>query len=956
MSFSRFDAALFPQWRGAGALARLLSRQSDYALQSDADTPSTASSASSASTADSDSLQLAVGASHCAHAAFVLQQRRLLFVVDSVAAPHHPSRRVHEDALVRSLHSCAKLPLDDELLSRVLLHRASAPLCAVAFCGSLRASPLVALDDAGAVNVWLWNDSPSLSAWRHAVVDEPLRSTSVRVLAAAVVDAKRDAHTLVWLEVDDAAADVRFCSRLLRRRHVAASATAGRAARLRSSASDAAMLSAGSVSSTAPSSSSASSSSSPSSSSSSSDAGLFQKLDLADGRRLLGTAKNKASSLLGRMREGVTRLRQRNGAEDGGSESQAPTLVVDLNDADLLAEMAASAPSDSDASFSSAFADKSAPAVEFTADSSWRNAKLLDAGAGAWIVTGDANAPLFYWSAATGVVLAVPGAANAVFALDCDGALMQCDCASGALIRVTAVPECIAAAALTMPLPFGGSAGGVACFERVELCRLGDWQQPIGSDVQLVVHNVSVVLVDAQQGVARIFSSISGELRCTQKLTAPVARVEQINLPPLLLHGDGLFVARQLPPWPPASGALPSQAAEALLAAALECDAWSLEQLANHHLLAAVATAAAAHDSERALRAARLLAPQLSSPALLVCLLDSMPSARAFLQDQICGFLARVDGAVAPDIDSLSAEQRQRRIESAYHAATPVALQLKPLLEQYLSALVSDAAPTSAAETLWTLSPVALERMLQCEPQRALQLACASLGSLDDGLSDAAVARLCAADNSDELFHLEWLLRLCFHVRPDRLEAVCDAVAAHADQKTIAARFGTPQGVYVRASDALPVPSVAHQFSEAQTAARVALLRRCGRDVDALFVLLAQHNWSAATRLLSSVAASGDVALHERLFSLVLDAMLVSHATDQVHALVSTSSVVPASFDADALYARMSRHQTRPPQTALTTRGSGELAVGDVRDALIARVSDAKRAELLQQRVSKIEL
>lgn len=954
MSFSRFDAALFPQWRGVGALARLLSRQSDYALQCDTHTPSTSSSSSTSSSASADSLQLAVGASHRAHAAFVLQHRRLLFVVDSVAAPQHPSRRVHEDALVRSLHSSAAVPLEDELLSRVLLHRAAVPLCAVAFCGSLRASPLVALDDAGAVNVWLWHDSPSLSAWRHAVVDEPLRSTSVRVLAAAVVDAKRDAHTLVWLEVDaaagdDPAADVRFCSRLLRRRHVAASATAGRAARLRSSASDAATPSSVSVSSTA-------SSSSPSSSSSSTDAGLFQKLDLADGRRLLGTAKNKASSLLGRMREGVTRLRQRNGAEDGGSESQAPTLVVDLNDADLLAEMAASAPSDGDASFSSAFADKSAPAIEFTADGSWRNAKLLDAGAGAWVVTGDANAPLFYWCAATGVVLAVAGAANAVFALDCDGALVQCDCASGALSRVTAVPECIAAAALTMPVPFGGSAGGVGCFERVELCRLGDWQQPIGGDVQLVVHNVSVVLVDAQQGVARIFSSISGELRCTQQLTAPVALVEQVNLPPLLLHGDGLFVARQLPPWPPASGALPSQAAEALLAAALECDAWSLEQLANHHLLAAVATAAAAHDSERALRAARLLAPQLSSPALLVCLLDSMPSARAFLQDQICGFLARVDGAVAPDIDSLSAEQRRRRIESAYHAATPVALQLKPLLERYLSALVSDAAPASAAETLWTLSPVALERMLQCEPQRALQLACASLGSLDDGLSDAAVARLCAADNSDELFHLEWLLRLCFHVCPNRLEAVCDAVAAHADQKTIAARFGTPQGVYVRASDALPVPSVAHQFSEAQTAARVALLRRCGRDVDALFVLLAQHNWGAATRLLSSVAASGDVALHERLFSLLLDAMLVSHATDQVHALVSTSSVVPAAFDADALYARMSRHQTRPPQTALTTRGSGELAVGDVRDALIARVSDAKRAELLQQRVSKIEL
>jgi hypothetical protein len=227
-----------------------------------------------------------------------------------------------------------------------------------------------------------------------------------------------------------------------------------------------------------------------------------------------------------------------------------------------------------------------------------------------------------------------------------------------------------------------------------------------------------------------------------------------------------------------------------------------------------------------------------------------------------------------------------------------------------------------------------------------MRLAVDAVGSLDEPMSAAVVARVCS---DDDLFHFDWLVRVCFVARPERVVPVCEAVDAvvrrrQGDCGALRCRAG---GVFVRACDALPAPALGVHFSGAQTAARIALLRRCGRDVDAMFELLVQRDWSAATALLSAVAASGDAACTSACLCCSSTSCSRAAPASSCALLLATPVVVPASFDATALQLRLAR-QTRgaAPSGALVKRESGALAVSDVRDALLARATDASRAQL----------
>lgn len=666
---------------------------------------------------------------------------------------------------------------------------------------------------------------------------------------------------------------------------------------------------------------------------------------------------------MGRMRDGVSRLRNRNGAAGDIDDVQAPTLVVDLADASMLAEAEAAAALRGGAGgagkFSSAFAEATRnPTVEFTATG--HNATLLAAGKhdGAWIVARGENA-LYFWSRATGiVVLVAQEIARYVFARERSGALLQCERESGKVTRIVPVAECIAAAALALTRPFasGNNGHNDACFDQRTVCELAEWQA-VGGQVQFLSHEQTLVFVDVERSCVSVYSLAGGELRSSQQVKAPLVPIVQSNVPPTIMHGDGLHVWRQTPPWPPASGAIVGGvSAESLLSLAIECDAWAMEQLAGHRLLMCVAAAVEAEDSALALHAARLLAPRLSTPALLVWLLDPLPSARAFLIEEIRAFMTRLDAATARDIDEVSAGERRHRIETAYHAATPLALQLKPLLENYL-ALVDSTTPGVALappESLWSLPHASLVRLALHDPEHAMRLAVEAVGAIDEPLSAAAVVRLCT---DDDLFHFDWLVRVCFGTRPDRVEAVCDAVAAVcAANKAVGARFVSAGGVFVRACDALPSPALGVQFSAAQLTARIGLLRRCGRDVDAMFELLVQREWSAASTLLQAVAASGDAALHERLFVLLVDELLAGRAIEQLRTLLATPALVPATFDATTLYARLARQTRGAPSGALVKRDSGALAVADVNEALLARATSVTRAQILDEVSPPIEM
>jgi hypothetical protein len=971
--WSRFDANLFPHLRGAGAAGRALSRQNDYALNG----------------AESPSIDALVGSP--THLALLLRRRRSLLVLDAVPnASFHFSRRAHDDALIRrlvALDSSATADDDDaestQRLASVLKFDVDSNgansddvIVSVAF-GDALASRLVVVTSSGRLFVWLW--SAANCVWNVAVVNERMWSValcppSLRVLEAAVVD-DDDARLLLWLQVSaahDQIDDVRLCSRPLRYRESRTATTSSASLAPAGSASSAAGFAATSTPTITTSSSSSAAAGTAVSSIKSpeqdaSAAAVLQKLDLADGRRILGSAKNKAASLMGRMRDGVTRLRNRTGAANGDIDDvQAPTLVVDVADASMVAEMhqaeAVAAASTSGGKFSSAFADATRnPTVEFTAGATWRNAALFGAGRfdGAWIVARGDDA-VYFWSRATGIVVLVASdVTRLIFARERGGALLQCSRDTGKVTRIVPVAECIAAAALASTRPFASGDDGCseACFDRRPVCELAEWQ-PIEGGAQMLAHEQALVVVDAERSAVNVYSLASGELRNSQVVKSPLVPIVQRNVPPAVMHGDGLHLWRQTPPWPPASGAIVGGvSAESLLSLALECDAWALEQLAGHRLLTSVAAAVEAEDSTLALRAASLLAPRLSTPALLVWLLDPLPSARTFLVGEIRSFLARLDGATAADIDEVSAGERRHRLETAYQAATPLALQLRPLLAQYLSLVAGDdASPTLApTESLWTMPHASLVRLAQCDAERGMRLAVEAVGTLDEPMSAAVVARICS---DDDLFHFDWLVRVCFVARPERVVPVCEAVdAACVADKAIAARFLSSGGAFVRACDALPAPALGVHFNGAQTAARIALLRRCGRDVDAMFELLVQRDWSAATALFSAVAASGDAARHERCLccsstscSRVAPPSSCAHCSQR-------RSVVPASFDATALQLRLAR-QTRgaAPSGALVKRDSGALAVSDVRDALLARTTDASRAQLLDEASPAIEL
>jgi hypothetical protein len=740
--WARFDANLFPQLRGAGGAGRALARQNDYALNG----------------AESPSIDVMVGSR--THLALVLRRRRSLLVLDAVpSASFHFSRRAHDDALIRRIARTTNGDDDDDddtaqRLAAVLrfdVVDGDDSIVSVAF-GDDDAARLVLLTAAGRLSVWLWH-APTCR-WQGVVANERLWSAALcppalRVLEAAFLG-DDDARLLLWLQVDTAAAhdDVRLCSRPLRCRESASAHLSSPLASVISPTPSTAATTAAAAPSHA-----TISSKSPEQQDASA-AAVLQRLDLADGRRILGSAKNKAASLMGRMRDGVTRLRNRTGAANCDIDDvQAPTLVVDVADASLLAELReaeAAAPASTGAKFSSAFADATRnPTVEFTAGASWRNAALLAAGKfdGAWIVARGDNA-LYFWSRATGIVVpVVSDVARLIFARERGGALLQCCRDTGRVTRIVPVAECIAAAALVTTKPFasGDAECGDACFDRRPVCELAEWQ-PIEGGAQLLAHEQALVVVDAARTTLNVYSVASGELRTSQLVRAPLAPIVQRNVPPAVMHGDGLHLWRQTPPWPPASGAIVGGvSAESLLRLALECDAWALEQLASHRLLTSVAAAVEAEDSALALRAAALLAPRLSTPALLVWLLDPLPSARTFLVGEIRAFLARLDGAIAADIDEVSAGERRHRLEAAYQAATPLALQLKPLLAQYLALVADSDAPgvaaAVAAESLWTMPHATLVRLaqLRCRARDAARRRCGRLARRAD------VGRRCCA-------------------------------------------------------------------------------------------------------------------------------------------------------------------------------------------------------------------